>query len=89
MSEHEPNAYGHYSMMLEWDPNDRIYVVTVPELPGCQTHGTTLEEAIRQGRDAYESWIDVAREIGKPIPPPRHFVLDSLPEPVAEPVGVR
>ncbi|MDB5058975.1 MAG: type toxin-antitoxin system HicB family antitoxin [Chloroflexi bacterium] len=64
---------GHYSMVLEWDPVDRIYVVTVPELPGCSTHGTTYGEAVRQGRDAIVSWIDAARAWGRTVPPPRIF----------------
>ncbi len=89
MSQQAEDEYGHYSMILEWDPNDRIYVVTVPELPGCQTHGATLEEAVKQGRDAYESWIDVAREIGKPVPPPRHLELESIGAPAGELVEVR
>jgi predicted RNase H-like HicB family nuclease len=25
----------HYSMILKWEPDDKIYVVTVPELPGA------------------------------------------------------
>lgn len=29
----------HYSMLIQWDPHDQIYVVSVPELPGCMTHG--------------------------------------------------
>ena len=61
----------HYSMNIQWHEGDQIYVVTVPELPGCQTHGKTYEEAIRQGQDAIDSWIMVAKELGRPIPPPR------------------
>ena len=61
----------HYSMVLEWDPEDQVFVVTEPELPGCQTHGNTYEEAVRQGQDAIQSWIDAARADGDPIPPPR------------------
>ena len=61
----------HYSMNLEWDPEDQIFVVTVPELPGCRTHGATYEDAVRQGRDAIESWIDAAQAWGRPVPPPR------------------
>ncbi len=68
-------AYGHYSMVLEWDPRDQIYVVTVPELPGCRTHGDTLEEAVRQGRYAIESWVDAMRYWGRPIPEPKNFDL--------------
>jgi predicted RNase H-like HicB family nuclease len=69
MSQQEESQ--HYSMMIEWDPNDRIYVVRVPELPGCVTHGKTYEEAVKQGQDAIESWIDAARAWGDPIPAPR------------------
>jgi predicted RNase H-like HicB family nuclease len=75
MNEHDD--YGHYSMILEWDPEDAIYVVTVPELPGCRTHGRTYEEAARQGQDAIESWIDAARAWGTPIPAPRVFATTS------------
>ena len=39
----------HYSMVIQWDPRDDIYVVTVPELPGCRTHGKTYKKAVRQG----------------------------------------
>lgn len=65
--------YGHYSMLLEWDPADEIYVVTVPELPGCPQHGKTAEEAVEQGKDAIESWIESARAGGSAIPGPRPF----------------
>ncbi len=71
MSEQE---YDHYSMYIQWDADDHIYVVTVPELPGCRTHGATYEEAIKQGRDAIESWIDANIAWGRPIPPPRLMV---------------
>ncbi|HTK09418.1 MAG TPA: type II toxin-antitoxin system HicB family antitoxin [Ktedonobacteraceae bacterium] len=63
----------HYSMIIEWDEDDKIYVVTVPELPGCMTHGRSYEEAIQQGQDAIESWIMVAKELNRPVPPPRVF----------------
>ena len=63
--------YDHYSMVIQWDADDQIYVVTVPELPGCMTHGRTYEEAVQQGQDAIASWIMVAKELGRPVPPPR------------------
>ena len=65
------DQYKHYSMNIQWDQDDEIYVVTVPELPGCKTHGRTYEEAIRQAQDAIESWIMVAQELGRPVPLPR------------------
>jgi len=63
----------HYSMHIQWSEEDQAYIVTVPELPGCQTHGHTYEEAVQQGQDAIESWIMVAKQDGDPIPPPRLF----------------
>lgn len=34
-----------YSMVLGWDVEGQIYVVSVPELPGCNSHGSSYEEA--------------------------------------------
>ncbi len=64
----------HYSMIIEWNPDGKIYVVTVPELPGCKTHGKTYKKAVKQGQDAIESWIMVARELGRPVPAPKTYV---------------
>jgi predicted RNase H-like HicB family nuclease len=68
-----PAEYQRYSMTIQWSDEDGAYIVTVPELPGCMTHGATYEEAVRQGQDAIESWLDAARARGRPIPPPRVF----------------
>jgi predicted RNase H-like HicB family nuclease len=62
--------YKHYSMYIQWDADDQIYVVTVPELPGCMTHGKIYEEAVQRGQDAIATWIYGSREMGLPIPEP-------------------
>ncbi len=61
-------------MIIEWSTEDGAFIVTVPELVGCRTHGTTYAEAVRQGQDALESWVDAAREDDEVLPPPRDFV---------------
>ncbi len=61
----------HYSMLIQWSDEDDTYVVSVPELPGCMTHGETYAEAVRQGEDAIATWLETARAWGDPIPPPR------------------
>ncbi len=61
----------HYSMVIQWDSRDDIYVVRVPELPGCVSHGRTYEEAVKQGQDAIESWIMDAIASNEPVPSPR------------------
>ncbi len=63
----------HYSMIIQWDDEDKIYVVTVPELPGCRTHGHTYEEAVQQGQDTIESWIDDAIASNDFVLPPSMF----------------
>ncbi len=60
----------HYSMIIQWSIKDVAYIVTVPELPGCRTHGETYEEAVQQGKDAIESWIMAAIADGDVVPPP-------------------
>ena len=60
-------------MIIEWSDEDNAFIVTVPELPGCRTHGATYEDAVKQGQDAIEGWLDAARADGDPIPKPRTF----------------
>jgi len=64
-----------YSVIIEWDPEDQVFVATVPDLAGCATHGPTYEEAARQAQDAIDSWIDAAMADGTPVPKPRPFAL--------------
>jgi predicted RNase H-like HicB family nuclease len=64
----------HYSMNIQWSEEDEAFIVTVPELPGCISHGSTYEEAVEQGKDAIETWIIGAQEFGTPIPEPRSHV---------------
>ena len=63
--------YQHYSMNIQWSDEDRVFIVTVPELPGCITHGRTYEEAVQQGQDAIATWIQGSRALGLSIPEPR------------------
>lgn len=76
----EVPAVPPYSMRLDWDPDDRIFVVSVPELPGCMTHGVTYEVAARKGREAIAAWLEAARHWGTPIPEPqivRHLLVED------------
>jgi predicted RNase H-like HicB family nuclease len=63
--------YKRYSMLIRWSEEDQAYLVTVPELSGCITHGNTYEEAVKQGQDAIETWIDGALAVNLPVPPPQ------------------
>ena len=41
-----------YTIILEPDPDEGGYTLTVPALPGCVTQGETIEEAIVMAKDA-------------------------------------
>ena len=62
-----------YSMLIRWSDEDQLYIVDVPELPGCTTHGRTYEEAVIQAQDAIETWIDGMSAWGRPIPKPNLY----------------
>lgn len=46
------------------------FLATVPDLPGCMSDGETPAEAIENVQDAIEEWLDLARKLGRDIPPP-------------------
>ena len=60
----------HYSLLIQWDDEDQIYVVSVPELPGARTHGKTYEEAIKNAHQVIELWLETAQDLGWDIPQP-------------------
>ncbi len=65
-----PQERPHYLMEIAWSDEDRAYVVTVPALPGCMTHGDTYAEAAMKGENAITSWLAAARHWHDPIPLP-------------------
>lgn len=42
----------------------------VPDLPGCMTTGSTLEETKSNIREAIEGHLETLRQFGDPIPEP-------------------
>lgn len=67
------DGYPPYSMILEWDPRDDIFVATIPEFRGARTHGKTYDQAARMGREVTELFVDQAREDGELLPPIRVY----------------
>ena len=60
----------HYSISIQWSNRDQAYLVNVPELPGCHTHGDTYEEALKNGLEVIQLWIEAVEKDGRPIPQP-------------------
>ncbi len=60
-----------YEIILYWSEEDKIFIVEVPELPGCMAHGDTQELALANAKEAIRLWIETAREFGDIVPTPR------------------
>ncbi len=51
-------------MSTEANHKGKIFIVDIPELPGCMAHGATKFEAIAMTEDAAAFWIKIAKEDG-------------------------
>ena len=60
-----------YEMIIYWDKTDNIYVVDVPELPGCMAHGKSKKEALENAEKSVVFWLKTAKEDGIQIPDPK------------------
>lgn len=49
------------------------YLITFPDLPGCMSDGDSWEEALHNGLDAAQSWLETARLFQDPIPKPSTY----------------
>ena len=57
-----------YTIILEPEPEEGGYNVSVPALPGCRTQGETVDECIERAKEAIATWIADAEAVGEPIP---------------------
>ena len=63
-----------YSMVIQWSNEDRLFLVTIPEFAysvvmPC-THGKTRSEAIRNGEEVIEMYLEAWQAEGETIPEP-------------------
>ena len=62
-----------YSILIQYDNADNIYVAMIPELTGCMAHGQTAEQAMREINTACRLWLETAQEEGLQIPEPMTY----------------
>jgi predicted RNase H-like HicB family nuclease len=60
-----------YEVIIYWSDEDEAFIAEVPELPGCAADGATYQEALIHVQGIIGEWIEVAEELGRPIPEPR------------------
>lgn len=64
-----------YTAVLSAEPDRSPWNVIVPDLPGCVTWGTTVEEALANAREAIEVHLD-GEPAGDWPPPPKTIVSE-------------
>lgn len=60
-----------YDMIISWSERDNIYLVSVPELPGCVADGATPSEALANAEVIIKEWIEFAQQCGRQVPSPK------------------
>ena len=69
----------HYTMQLQWSEDDQLFLVTIPEFSDqvmmpC-THGKSREEAIHNGEEVIEMYLEIWQAEGKTIPQPQVLLV--------------
>ncbi|KAB0665584.1 toxin-antitoxin system HicB family antitoxin [Oryzomonas japonica] len=71
-------AYGHVISPLSVEDGGG-YMITFPDLPGCMSDGETQEEALANGRDAFDGWMAAQVDMGRQMPVPTHYDEEGKP----------
>ena len=61
-----------YHINIFFSDEDGGYIADIPDLDSCSAFGKTPEEALAEVERAKDAWLGAARQLGKPIPPPRY-----------------
>lgn len=66
-----------YKIEIIPDLDEGGYVLRYPELPGCLSTGETIDDAIKNGKDAQRAWLKAAIEDGITIKEPEALIKYS------------
>lgn len=57
-----------YCVVLKYSQDDKCYIISVPDLPGCMADGESPNEAYENAKIVIHEWIETAKAKGRPIP---------------------
>lgn len=60
-----------YEVIICWSKDDQACIAEVPEVPGCAADGATYQEALANVETVLQEWIEIAKDLGRPIPEPK------------------
>lgn len=83
-----------YPARISYIKDDKSYLVEFPDLKGCLTEGSTLEDALKNAKEALTGYLTSIFERGYVIPKPSRLTGKNIhliePEPeVATPIMLR
>jgi predicted RNase H-like HicB family nuclease len=58
----------HFSVVVEWDNDDKVWVTHVPALDGLSSYGDTRDAALESTREAIAGYVEAASKDGIPLP---------------------
>ena len=70
MKKNKNYPVAEYPFVLNYDPEDKVYIAQAIDLKGCHSDGKTPEEAMNHLYEAMEGWIETARKHHIQIPSP-------------------
>ena len=84
----------YYPAKITYDKEDKSFLVEFPDLEGCLTEGETLDDALKNAKEALSGYLASIFERGFTIPEPSRLKGKNIhliePEPeVATPIMLR
>ena len=64
-----------YTVIITYVSEYKGYVVDVPELTGCMSQGKSLDEALRNIKDAIKGWLFVEKKHKRIVPGKRQEIF--------------
>ncbi len=61
-------AVQQFSVIIEWDAEDDVWVTHVPALDHLSTYGETRQAALEHTREAILGYLEAAGRAGIPVP---------------------
>ena len=66
-----------FKVLVEWDPEERVWITYEPSLGHLSTYGATREEALNQTREAILGYLEAAAKEGLTVPSGDSSLLGS------------
>lgn len=69
-----------YNSIHYYSEDDKCYIAEIPALAGCMADGRTIDEALDNVKSAACEWLEVNREMDRPVPTCSGEFVSTFPE---------